>query len=53
VPAKVLQLVQIAEQPARGWGDHHRAGLGQCLQPRREVRRLADHRLLLRRAPAD
>jgi hypothetical protein len=47
----------IVEQPAgqspRAWRDHHGPRLGQRLQPRREVRRLADHRLFLRRALAD
>ena len=47
VPAERAQLEPIANQPARGRGDHHRGGLGQRLQSRGQVRRLADHRLLL------
>src|SRR5262249_36385832 len=47
VPAERLQPEEVADQPARGRGDHHRAGLGQSLQPGGQVRRLADHRLLL------
>jgi hypothetical protein len=42
-----------ADQPARGGRDHHGAGVGQGLQSRRQVRRLPDHRLLLRGAFAD
>jgi hypothetical protein len=53
VPAECLQPKQIADEPARGGADHHGARLGQGLQPRRQVRRLADHRLLLRGALAD
>ncbi len=51
--AEVAQLEQIADLPTGRGGDDDRVGLGQRLQPRREVRRLADHRLLLRRAGAD
>ena len=51
--AEVGELEQAADQPARRLADHHAARLGQRLQPRREVRRLADHRLLARRAFAD
>ena len=50
---EIRVLEQPAGQPPRARRDHHRAGLGQRLQPRRKVRRLADHRLFLRRAPAD
>ena len=50
---EILVLEQPAGQPPRARRDHHRPRLGQCLQPRREVRRLADHRLLLRRTLAD
>ncbi len=53
MPAECLQPEPIAEQPARGGGDHHRAGLGQSLQSCGQVRRLADHRLLLRGALAN
>ena len=51
--AEVGQLEQPADQPARRLADHDAARLGERLQPGREVRRLADHRLLLRRALAD
>ncbi len=50
---EILVVEQPAGQPPRARCDHHRPRLGQRLQPRREVRRLADHRLLLRRALAD
>ncbi len=53
MPAERVQPEPIADEPARGRSDHYRAGLGQSLQSRRQVRRLADHRLLLRRAFAD
>ena len=48
-----LILEEIADQPARARGDDDRVRLGQGLQPGGEVRRLADDRLLLRRAFAD
>ena len=51
--AQIRVLEQTAGQPPRARRDHHRARLGQGLQPRREVRRLADHRLFLRGALAD
>ena len=51
--AEIGVFEQPAGQPPRARRDHHRAGLGQRLQPRREIRRLADHRLLLRRALAN
>ena len=51
--AEVGQLEQPADQPPRRLADHHAARRRERLQPRREVRRLADHRLLLRRALAD
>ena len=50
---ELAQLEHPAEQPARAVGDHDRAGRGRRLQPRGEVRGLADHRLLPRRALAD
>ena len=50
---EVLKLEQIAELPARALGDDHGVRLGQGLQARREVRRLADDAALLRRALAD
>ena len=51
--AEIGQLEQPADQPARRLADHHAARRRERLQPRREVRRLADHRLLLGRALAD
>ena len=51
--AEFGELEQPANQLPGAGGDHHRARLGQGLQPRREVRRVADHRLLARRAFAD
>ncbi len=53
VRAKVGKLEQAADQAARAWRDHDAARLGQGLQPGRQVRRLADDRLFLRRALAD
>ena len=50
---QILVVEQPGGQPPRARPDHHRPRLRQRLQPRREVRRLADHRLLLRRALAD
>ena len=50
---EILQLEEIAEQPARAVGDDDGTRLGQSLQARREVRRLADDRLLLRGTRAD
>ena len=50
---EVRALEQRADLPARALGNHDGVGLGQRLQPGREVRRLADDRLLLRRAGAD
>ena len=51
--AEVGQLEQPADQPPGRLADHHAARRGQRLQPRGQVRRLADHRLLLGRAFAD
>jgi hypothetical protein len=50
---EVLQLEEIAEQPSRAVGDDDGIRLGQSLQARREVWRLADDRLLLCRTRAD
>ena len=44
MPTERLQPEQIADQPARGCGDDYGAGLGQGLQPRGQVWRLADDR---------
>ena len=51
--AEVVELEQAADQPPRRLADHHAAGRRQCLQPRRQVRRVAHHRLFARRALAD
>ena len=51
--AEIAVVEQIADQPPRARGDHDSVRLGQRLQPGGEVRRLADDRLLLRRALAD
>ena len=51
--AEIAVLEEIADQPARAGGDDDRIRLGQGLQTGGEVRRLADDRLLLRRAFAD
>src|SRR5262249_14835455 len=53
VPAERLQPEAIAEQPAGSEGNYHRVGLGQGLQSRGQVRRLADDPALLRLALAD
>jgi hypothetical protein len=51
--AEIAVFEEITDQPARARGDDDGAGLGQGLQPRREVRCFADDRLFLRRALAD
>ena len=51
--AKRLQLERAAQQPPRRLRDHHGARLGQRLQPRRQIGRLADDGLFLRRALSD
>ena len=50
---EVLQLEQIAEKFSRGLGNDHHVRLGDPLQARREVRRLADDAALLRLARSD
>ncbi len=50
---KVLQLEEIAEKPSRVIGDDDHVRLGQGLQARRKIRRLADDRLLLCSTRAD
>ena len=44
---EVLQLEQIAEKFSRALGDDHHVRLGDPLQARRQVRRLADDASLL------
>ncbi len=51
--AKRLQLERAAQQPPRRLRDHDAARLGQALQPRRQIGRLADDGLFLRRALSD
>ena len=51
--AEVRQLKQATHEPPRRLADNHCAGLGQRLEPRREIRRLADHRLIPGRTLAD
>ena len=51
--SEVLQLEQIAEQLSRALGDDDRVRLGNALEPRREVRRLADDAALLGFTRAD
>ena len=50
---EVLELEEIAEKPPRAVGDDDHVRLGDALQARREVRRLADDAALLRFARAD
>ena len=50
---EVLQLEEIAEKLSRALGDDHHVRLGDPLQARREVRRLADDAALLRLARSD
>ena len=51
--AEVLELEQIAEKLSRALSDDHRVRLGDPLQTRREVRRLADDAALLRLTRSD
>ena len=37
------EIEKAAHKPARGLADHHAAGLCERLEPRREIRRLADY----------
>src|SRR5208282_5370747 len=46
--SEVLQLEQIAEELPRALGDDHHVGLGDPLQPRREIWSLADNAAFLR-----
>jgi hypothetical protein len=50
---EILVVEQPAGQPPGARPDHHSSRRGKRQQPRREVGRLADHRLLLRRTLAD
>ena len=51
--SQILHLEQRADQPTRRVGDDHRVRLGEGLQAGCQVRRLADHCLLLRGARAE
>jgi hypothetical protein len=51
--AEIAIFEQIADEPSRTGSDDDRIRLGQALQPRSQVWRLSDDRLLLRRAFAD
>ena len=51
--AKVAVFEEIADQPTRGQGDDDSVRLSEALQTGGEVGRLANNRLLLRRAFAD
>ncbi len=46
--SEILKLEEIAEKHSRALGDDHAVGFGDPLQPRREVRRVADDAALLR-----
>ena len=48
--SEVLKLEETAEKFSRALGDDHAVGFGDPLQPRREVRRVADDATLLRLA---
>jgi len=50
---EIPEFEQIAEQPSRAVGNDDRVRLGQRLQTRRQVRRVADDRLLLGGTAAD
>ena len=50
---KVLELEEIAEKSSRAFGDDDHVRLGDTLQARRKVRRLADHAALLRLTRSD
>ena len=50
---EVLELEQIAEELPGAFGDDHRVRLGDPLQTRRKVRRLADDAALLRLSRSD
>ena len=50
---EVLKLEEIAEELSRALGDDDRVRLGNALQARREVRRLADDAALLRLTRSD
>jgi hypothetical protein len=51
--SKRLQLERAAQQPPRGPCDHDGARPGERLQPRRQIGRLANDGLFLRRPLAD
>ena len=51
--SEVLELEEIAEQLSRAVGDHDHVRLGQRLQARRQVRRVADDATFLRISRSD
>src|SRR5262249_60070511 len=50
---EVLQFKEVADKSTRGTADDDDIRLGNLLQPRREIRRLANDAALLRQPPAD
>ena len=53
VPAQVLQAEPVADQPPRRGAYDDAARISEALQPRGEIGRIADDRLLLRGASSD
>jgi hypothetical protein len=53
VPAQIAQTEAVAEQSPRRRRHDYPAGFREPLQPRRQIGRVADHCLLLRRSFAD
>jgi hypothetical protein len=51
--AQVLHFEQIADEFSRALGDDDHVRLGDALQARRQVRRLADNAALLRFSRSD
>ena len=51
--SEILEFEEIAEQPSRAVGDHDHVRLGQRLQARRQVRRVADDATFLRLSRSD
>jgi hypothetical protein len=51
--SEIVEIEPASDQPPGRLSDHHLVGPRQALQSRRQIGRLADHRLLLRRALAN